>query len=183
MKQMVATTVKQFGRLDIAVNNAGIGGAAAPIGEYPTDAWNTVIGVNLTGVFLGMKHEIAAMGKRGGAIVNVASILGFGGFAQSSAYVAAKHGVIGLTQNAALEYAAKGIRVNAVAPGFIETPLLESAGIKAGEPIHDMLVTKHPIGRLGQSNEVAEAILWLVSDGAAFVNGSTLVVDGGYLAQ
>jgi NAD(P)-dependent dehydrogenase (short-subunit alcohol dehydrogenase family) len=177
----VAAAMKAFGRLDVAVNNAGIGGPAAPTGEYPLDGWEQVIGVNLNGVFHGMRYQIPAMLKSGGgSIINIASILGQVGFAYSSAYVAAKHGVVGLTKNAAIEYATQGIRVNSVGPGFIRTPLLDKhlteeqlAGIAA----------MHPIGRLGRSEEVAELVLWLASDKASFVTGSYYAVDGGYLTR
>lgn len=180
-EKLVSEAVKKFGRLDIAVNNAGIGGPAAAIGDYPIDGWDKVIAVNLSGVFYGMRYQIPAMLKNGGgAIVNMASILGKVGFPMSSAYVAAKHGVVGLTENAALEYATQGIRVNAVGPGFIRTPLLDNnlnaeqlAGIAA----------MHPMQRLGEANEVAELVLWLVSDKSSFVTGSYYNVDGGYLAH
>lgn len=180
-EELVSEAVKKFGRLDIAVNNAGIGGPAAAIGDYPIDGWDKVIAVNLSGVFYGMRYQIPAMLKNGGgAIVNMASILGKVGFPMSSAYVSAKHGVVGLTENAALEYATQGIRVNAVGPGFIKTPLLDNnlnaeqlAGIAA----------MHPMQRLGEANEVAELVLWLVSDKSSFVTGSYYNVDGGYLAH
>ena len=184
IKAMVQAAVREFGGLDIAVNNAGIGGPSAPVAEYPTDGWQKVLDVNLTGVFLGMKHQIPRILERdGGAIVNVSSILGYVGFATSSAYVAAKHGVIGLTRAAALEYAAKGVRINAISPGFIETPLLSGAGITKGNDVHQHLVSQHPIGRLGTSEEIAQAILWLSSDHARFIHGHALAVDGGYLAR
>ena len=177
----VAATVKAFGRLDISVNNAGIGGPPALTGDYPLDGWHQVINVNLNGVFYGMRYQIPAMLKSGGgSIVNIASILGQVGFATASAYVAAKHGVVGLSKNAAIEYATQGIRVNSVGPGFIRTPLLtknlteeQLAGIAA----------LHPIGRLGTAHEVAELVLWLATDKASFVTGSYYAVDGGYLAR
>ncbi|MGB1586841.1 MAG: SDR family NAD(P)-dependent oxidoreductase [Thermoplasmatota archaeon] len=184
IKAMVAKAEAEFGGLDIIVNNAGIGGPAGLVEDYPVDGWQKVLDINLTGVFLGMKYALPAIQRRGGgAIVNVSSILGFAGFATSSAYVAAKHGVIGLTRAAALEYAPKSVRVNAVSPGFIETPLIEDAGIKKGTEIHDFLVSQHPIGRLGTAEEIAHAIVWLASDDAKFVNGHALVADGGYLAR
>jgi len=163
------------------VNNAGIGGPAAPTGEYPLDGWEKVIGVNLNGVFYGMRYQIPAMLKSGGgSIINIASILGQVGFAYSSAYVAAKHGVVGLTKNAAIEYAAQGIRVNSVGPGFIKTPLLDK---NLSEEQMAGIAALHPIGRLGRAEEVAELVLWLASDKASFVTGSYHAVDGGYLAR
>lgn len=177
----VATAMKVFGRLDVAVNNAGIGGPAAPTGEYPLDGWEKVIGVNLNGVFYGMRYQIPAMLKSGGgSIINMASILGQVGFAYSSAYVAAKHGVVGLTKNAAMEYATQGIRVNSVGPGFIRTPLLDK---NLTEEQLTGITALHPIGRLGHPEEVAELVLWLASDKASFVTGSYYAVDGGYLTR
>ncbi|XZF15845.1 SDR family NAD(P)-dependent oxidoreductase [Chitinophagaceae bacterium MMS25-I14] len=178
---LVAAAVKQYGALHIACNNAGIGGPAVPTGEYPIDGWEKVIGVNLSGVFYGMRYQIPEMLKAGGgAIVNITSILGQVGFANSVAYVAAKHGVVGLSQNAGIEYASKNIRVNAVGPGFITTPLLEK---NLDDNAMKFLETKHPIGRLGRAEEVAELVLWLSSDKASFVTASYYPVDGGYLAQ
>lgn len=178
---LVAAAEKEFGALHIAVNNAGIGGPSAPVGEYPLDGWDRVIAVNLSGVFYGMRYQLPAIeAAGGGSITNIASILGQVGFRNSAAYVAAKHGVVGLTRNAALEYAAKGIRVNAVGPAFIKTPLIENAmdtnALRA-------LVDLHPIGRLGEAAEVAELVLWLCSSKASFVTGSYYAIDGGYLAQ
>ncbi|WP_172292292.1 SDR family NAD(P)-dependent oxidoreductase [Pseudoruegeria sp. HB172150] len=181
VEAMVAKAVDLWGGLDMAVNNAGIGGPAAPVGEYPLDGWHQVIGVNLNGVFYGCRYEIAAMEKSGGgAIVNIASILGSVGFAQSSAYVTAKHGVVGLTKNAALEYSAKGIRVNAVGPAFIKTPLIDSA---MTDEQQQGLAGMHPIGRLGQPEEVAALVCFLLSDRASFITGSYHLVDGAYTAQ
>lgn len=178
---LVTAAVAHFGALHIACNNAGIGGPAAFVGDYPIDGWDKVISVNLSGVFYGMRFQIPAILKAGGgAIVNIASILGQVGFRGAPAYVAAKHGVVGLTKTAALEYASQNLRVNVVGPGFINTPLLEKNLTKeqmAG------LATLHPIGRIGESSEVAELVLWLSSDKAKLINGSYYAIDGGYLAQ
>lgn len=180
-EQLVERAIGHFGRLDIAVNNAGIGGPSALVGDYPIDGWDKVIGINLSGVFYGMRYQIPAMLKNGGgSIVNIASILGKVGFPMSSAYASAKHGVVGLTETAACEYATQGIRVNAVGPGFIRTPLLEknlNAEQLAG------ITAMHPMQRLGTAQEVAELVLWLASEKASFVTGSYYNVDGGYLAK
>lgn len=182
-ERLVAATVQQFGSVDIAFNNAGIGGEANPVGNMSIEGWNKVIAVNLNSVFYCMKYQLEQMEKQGsGVIVNMSSILGAVGFANSSAYVAAKHGVIGLTQTAALEYSAKGIRINAIGPAFINTPLLSEAGMNDGVK-QQILVPLHPIGRLGESKEVAELVVWLSSDKASFVTGSYYAVDGGYLAR
>lgn len=178
-EKLVKETLSVYGKLDIAVNNAGIVGPLAPTGEYPTDGWQQVIGVNLSGVFYGMRYQIPAM-TNGGSIVNMASILGNVGTRMSPAYVASKHGVVGLTRAAALEYADKKIRINAVGPAYIKTPLLTN---NLDEATLNFAVTLHPIGRLGESPEVAELILWLASDKASFVTGSYYAIDGGYLAQ
>ena len=150
-------------------------------GDYPLDGWDKVIAVNLSGVFYGMRYQIPAMLKSGGgSIVNISSILGQVGFAMSPAYVAAKHGLVGLSKAAALEYSSQNIRINSVGPGFIKTPLLDK---NLSKEVLDFLVTKHPIGRLGEASEVAELVGWLSSDKASFVTGSYYAIDGGYLAQ
>jgi NAD(P)-dependent dehydrogenase (short-subunit alcohol dehydrogenase family) len=178
---LVQAAVTAFGALHIATNNAGISGPAAPVGEYPLDGWERVIAVNLSGVFYGMRYQIPAMlAVGGGVIVNMASILGQVGLRGGSGYVAAKHGVVGLSQSAALEYGAQNIRVNAVAPAFIKTPMLEK---NVPPDIVRALAGRHPIGRLGEASEVAELVLWLSSDKASFVTGAYYAVDGGYLAQ
>ena len=177
-KEVVDIALTEFGRLDIAVNNAGIGGALAPVGEYEVAEWQKVININLNGVFYGMRYQIPAMEKTGkGSIINVASILGSVGFANSSAYVAAKHGVVGLSKTAALEYSSKGIRVNSVGPGFIKTPLVQNS---LSPEAYAGLVGLHPIGRLGEPEEVAEVFLFLASDRSSFVTGSYYTVDGAY---
>ena len=177
---LVAQTVAWGGGLNLLVNNAGIGGPSAPTGEYPLDGWEKVIGVNLNGVFYGLRFGIPAMlAAGGGAIVNIASILGTVGFANAPAYVAAKHAVVGLTKNAAMEYATQGIRVNAIGPAFIDTPLL--AGFD--EAARNWLISLHPAGRLGTSEEVAALTLFLLSDQASFITGSYHLVDGGYTAK
>lgn len=179
-EESVAKALEKFGKLDIAVNNAGIGGAQAPVGEYAIEDWDKVIAINLSGVFYGMRYQIPAMLKNGsGSIINVSSILGSVGFANSSAYVAAKHGILGLTKTAALEYSSKGIRVNSVGPAFIKTPLLDGLD----KELLDQLISVHPIGRLGESHEVAQMFLWLASDKASFATGAYYPIDGGYLAQ
>ncbi len=180
-KKVVDQAIKKFGALHIAVNNAGIAGPLKPIGEYPIDGWDKVISINLSGVFYGMRYQIPAMlASGGGSIVNIASILGKVATKNAGAYVAAKHGVVGLTETAALDYAEQKIRVNAVGPGYIVTPMLtknlDEATLKA-------IAGLHPMGRLGVSEEVAELCLWLNSDKASFVTGAYYNVDGGYLAQ
>jgi NAD(P)-dependent dehydrogenase (short-subunit alcohol dehydrogenase family) len=179
---LIAATVKAFGSVDIAFNNAGISGESNPIGDMSIEGWKKIIAVNLDSVFYCMKYEIQQMQKQGkGAIVNMSSILGQVGFANSAGLCSGQHGVVGLTQNAALEYSAKGIRVNAVGPGFIDTPLLTHAGLDGAT--RQYLASQHAIGRLGTSDEVAELVIWLSSDKAGFVTGSYYAVDGGYLAH
>lgn len=179
VEKAIADTVAHLGRLDIAVNNAGIGGEQAPTADQSIEGWKKVISVNLDGVFYCTKYEIPAMLKNGGgSIINIASILGQVAFANSSGYVAAKHGVVGLTQTAAVEYATQGIRVNSVGPGFISTPLLTALPPEALDPIAAL----HPMKRLGKSEEVAALVTFLASDEASFITGNYYPVDGGYLA-
>ena len=167
--------------LKIAVNNAGIGGAAAPVADYPLDSWQKVIEVNLNAVLYSMQPQLTAMAANGGgAIVNMASILGSVGFANSSAYVTAKHGLLGLTQNAALEYADQKVRVVAVGPGFIKTALVEAS---LPQEALQFLEGNHALARLGESQEVAALVAFLASDAASFITGSYHLVDGGYTAQ
>lgn len=181
-EHLVKESVKAFGKLDIAVNNAGIGGASAPTAEYPIESWQKVMDVNLSGVFYGMKYQLPEMVKAGsGSIVNIASILGQVGFENSPAYVATKHGVVGLTKATALEYAKKKVRVNSIGPGFIYTGLVNEQTM--GKEAITFLEQKHAMGRLGTSEEVAQLILFLASDKASFVTGAYYPVDGGYLAS
>jgi NAD(P)-dependent dehydrogenase (short-subunit alcohol dehydrogenase family) len=176
-EELVRVAVERFGGLHIACYNAGIGGPGGATGEYPLDGWDKVIAINLSGVFYGMRYQIPAMLKSGGgSIVNMASILGNTGFRMAPAYVAAKHGVVGLTKSAALEYATQGIRINAIGPAFIKTPLIAKIDENA-------LVPLHPMGRLGNPNEVAELAVFLSSSKASFITGAYYPVDGGYLAQ
>lgn len=179
-RNAVEKTVEKFGGLHIAVNNAGIGGASAVVSEYPVEEWNKVIDINLNGVFYGMHYQIPEIEKAGGSIINIASILGSVGFANSSAYTAAKHGVVGLTKAAAWEYGTRGVRINAVGPGFIKTPLVESA---LSPEALQYLESQHALNRLGESHEVAELILWLASDRSSFATGTYYPIDGGYLAK
>ncbi len=181
-ERMVRETVERFGALHVACNNAGIGGEANPIADMSVEGWQKIIGINLSSVFYALKYEIPAMlSAGGGSIVNMASILGAVGWPTSAGYVAAKHGVVGLTKTAALEYAAKGVRVNAIGPGFIHTPLI--AALEEDKAANDMLVAMHPVGRLGEPEEIASLALFLASDEASFIHGAYLPVDGGFLAR
>jgi len=183
VQALIKKIVDKYGRLDYAFNNAGIEGIAAPTADCTMDNWNKVLGINLTGTWLCMKHELAVMLKQGsGNIVNNASIAGLVGFQNSPAYVASKHGLIGLTKNAALEYARSGIRINAVCPGVIHTPMIDRFTGKNKE-VEKQFENMEPIGRMGKPEEVAEAVIWLCSEGASFVTGHSMVVDGGWVAQ
>lgn len=180
VKAAVGAAIAAFGQLHFAVNNAGIGGVAKPAGELLAQDWQRVIDINLSGVAHGLRHEIPAiLAAGGGAIVNVSSILGLVGQDNVPAYVAAKHGVTGLTRSAALAYAAQGMRINSVHPGYVETPILDTLEAKALAA----LTRLHPIGRLGRSEEIAHVIAFLLSDAASFITGSALVADGGYTSR
>ncbi len=180
---LIDTAVHRYGRLDCAFNNAGIKGPIAPVAEVTEEDWHRTLAVNLTGVWLCMKHELAQMlQQESGVIVNCSSVAGLVGFRGSAAYVASKHGIVGLTKTAALDCAQAGIRVNAVCPGVVQTPMIErftgrSPAAKAE------LIAMEPMGRLGTADEVAEAVIWLCSPAASFITGHALVVDGGFVAQ
>ena len=183
VEAMVSKTVETYGRLDYAHNNAGVEGVLSRTAEHTEEDWDPVIRINLKGVWLCLKYEIPQMLKQGsGAIVNTASGAGLIGVKRMSAYVASKHGVVGLTKTAALEYAKAGIRVNAVCPGVIQTPMV--ARVSGNRPdVLDKMIAAEPIGRSGQPEEIAEAVVWLCSDAASFVTGHAMAVDGGAVAQ
>ncbi len=184
VETMVSKAVEAFGRLDYAFNSAGILGEPKLTADYTEEEWSKIIGVNLTGTWLCMKYEILQMLKQNsGSIVNTASVLGLvGANGPAPAYAASKHGVVGLTKSAALTYARSGIRINAVCPGFITTPMI--APMIGGDPeVEAALNERHPIGRMGKPEEIAEAVMWLCSDAASFVTGHAMSVDGGYVAQ
>jgi NAD(P)-dependent dehydrogenase (short-subunit alcohol dehydrogenase family) len=183
VKAMVEKTIATFERLDYAFNNAGIEGDSAPLQDCSEENWDRTIGVNLKGIWLCMKHEIPEMIKQGkGAIVNCSSVAGLVGFAGLPAYVASKHGVIGLTKTSALECAKLGIRINAVCPGVIQTPMIDRLTRNDKEAIKQF-TSLEPIGRFGQAKEIANAVIWMCSDGASFVTGHAMAVDGGFVAQ
>jgi len=183
VEAMVQKAAATYGRLDCAHNNAGIEGATGRTADYREEDWDRVISINLTGVWFCLKYEIAQMLKQGGgAIVNTASDAGLLGVPQMPAYVASKHGVVGLTKTAALEYAKAGIRVNAVCPGVIKTPMVDRiTGQRAGRA--ERMAAAEPVGRMGKPEEIAEAVVWLCSDAASFVTGLPMPVDGGIIAQ
>ncbi|MFE4195849.1 SDR family NAD(P)-dependent oxidoreductase [Paenarthrobacter sp. NPDC056912] len=180
-KKAVDFAVETYGALNYAVNNAGIGGASAPVGELDIEDWDRVIAINLSGVLYGMRYQIPAIlasGASEGAIINMASIHGAVAAPGNAAYTAAKHGVVGMTKNAAAEYGAQGLRVNAIGPGYIDTPLLAAAP----KEVINGLEAKHPLGRLGKAEEIANVTTFLLSDKASFMTGSYVLVDGGYTA-
>jgi NAD(P)-dependent dehydrogenase (short-subunit alcohol dehydrogenase family) len=180
---MVSKAIETYGRLDYAFNNAGIEGAMADTAGYPEDSFDRVIATNLKAVWLCMKYEIPQMLKQGGgSIVNTASVLGLVGIEQAAAYNAAKHGVVGLTKTAALEFAQKNIRVNCVCPGFIRTAMVERV-VDRGAIAEEMMVALEPMGRIGRPEEIAEGVCWLFSDAASFVTGHSLAIDGGFVAR
>lgn len=183
VKNMVSKTIATFGRLDFAFNNAGIEGESASVQDCSEENWDKTIGVNLKGVWLCMKYEIHEMIKqRKGVIINCSSVAGLVGFAGSPAYVASKHGVIGLTKTAALEYAKDGIRVNAVCPGVIKTAMIDRlTGEK--EEVEKKFIGLEPMARMGKPEEIANTVVWMCSDEASFVTGHAMAVDGGFVAQ
>ncbi|MGD8426413.1 MAG: SDR family oxidoreductase [Balneolaceae bacterium] len=183
VKGMIDKIIQEFGRLDVACNNAGIEGTTALTADYTIDEWDRVMNVNLRGQWLCMKYEIPQMIEHGGSIINMSSILGQVAFEQAPGYVAAKHGLIGLTKAAALDYAKQNIRINAVCPGFIDTPMLDRAGITTDPDTKKSIIALHPIGRLGKAEEIANAVVWLASDEASFITGHSLLVDGGYVIK
>jgi NAD(P)-dependent dehydrogenase (short-subunit alcohol dehydrogenase family) len=183
VEAMISKAVETYGRLDCAHNNAGVGGSRTTVTDCPEADWHRIISINLTGVWLCMKYEIPEMLKHGGGtIVNTASIMGLVATGFNPAYMASKHGVVGLTKSAALAYAQSGVRVNAVCPGYIRTPMVEGLPWY-NEEREAELISNHPIGRLGKPEEIAETVVWLCSDAASFVTGHTMTVDGGYVAQ
>ncbi|MGM0604556.1 MAG: glucose 1-dehydrogenase [Halobacteriota archaeon] len=180
---MVDAAVETYGGLDFAFNNAGIEGATESAPEQPLENWDRVIDINLKGVFLGIKYELPAIVETGGgAIVNTASIAGLVGFGGLTPYVASKHGVIGLTKTAAVEYSGEGVRVNAICPGVIDTPMVARTKETSPETI-EQTEAATPMGRLGAPEEIGDAAVWLCSDDASFVTGESLVVDGGFTSQ
>jgi NAD(P)-dependent dehydrogenase (short-subunit alcohol dehydrogenase family) len=184
VQSLVKEAVASFGRLDFAFNNAGISGSTPGVAaaDIPEDAFDRVISINLRGVWLCLKYEAPAMlANGGGCIVNTASIMGVVATATNPAYAASKHGVIGLTKSFALAYAAQGLRVNAICPGYIDTPMFDR--FRAEPSLEQQIIARHPLGRLGTADEIAQAVVWLCSDASSFVTGHALIADGGYTAQ
>jgi NAD(P)-dependent dehydrogenase (short-subunit alcohol dehydrogenase family) len=184
VKALVDSTLARFGRLDCAFNNAGVEDANVPIGQQSEENFDHIFNINVRGVFLSMKYEIAAMlksGNGGGSIVNTSSVFGLVAYPGSAFYVASKHAVLGMTKSAALEYAKSGIRINAVAPAAIDTDMI---GRFASSPeVRAAMAAMHPVGRIGTSEEVADPVVWLCSKSASFITGQTLTIDGGFTAQ
>jgi NAD(P)-dependent dehydrogenase (short-subunit alcohol dehydrogenase family) len=184
VESLIQQVVYKFSSIDVALNDAGISGQSSKLGDMSQESWLKVINVNLNGTFNCMKHELAQMSKqKKGVIVNMSSILGKTGAPNSSHYTASKHGVIGLTRSAALEYAAEGIRINAICPAYIETPMLIGAGITENPELLKYAMDLHPMKRLGKPEEIASGFIFLASDESSFITGTTLEIDGGYLAQ
>ena len=180
----IQKVLSTFGTLDVALNNAGIGGKSYKVGEMPEQEWLKVIGIDLNGVFNCMRHELAQMAKqKSGVIVNMSSVMGKVGIAASSHYVASKHAVIGLTETAALEYATERIRINAICPGFIDTPLLTKIGINRHADVKQHIIDMHPMKRLGKAEEIANGFIFLACDDSSFISGTALEIDGGFLAE
>ncbi len=183
VKALVDAAVTTYGQIDFAFNNAGIEGAQAPLHESDNGNWEKVIGINLNGTYYGMKHQIAQMLRQGGGvIVNNASIAGLVGFQGVPAYVASKHAVVGLTRNAALDYARHNIRINVVCPGVIKTPMIDRF-TGHNKAVEEQLAAGKPIGRIGEPEEVASGVMWLCTEGASFVIGHALPIDGGWVVQ
>jgi len=179
----VAHAVELYGGLDYALNSAGVEGVRARVPDYPEDEWERVVRINLTGVFLSMKYEIPALLKRGGGvIVNMASVAGVTGFSGHAGYAASKHGVVGLTKTAAIEYAKKGVRINALCPAYTRTAMVERL-LESQPDFGEKLSARVPMGRMATAEEIAAAVLYLCSDAAAFMTGHAMVLDGGIMAQ
>ncbi len=184
VESLIDKIANQYGKLDCAMNNAGVVGKQALTADCTEENWDNVIGVNLKGTWLCMKYELRQMLKQGnGSIVNISSVTGSVGYPTLPAYVTSKHGIVGLTKVAALEYAKSGIRINAVCPGYVRTPMLEGVFGGWSDEIEEMISEHEPIGRTGTTDEIAAAVLWLSSDAASFVTGHAMAVDGGFLAQ
>ncbi|MEO6183603.1 MAG: glucose 1-dehydrogenase [Verrucomicrobiota bacterium] len=183
VEAMVRAAIETFGRLDFAMNNAGIDGVRARTADYPEDVWDQVINLNLTGVFLCLKFELSVMVQQGsGVIVNMSSVAGVTGFPGHAAYTASKHGVIGLTKTAAIDYAKAGIRINAICPAYTRTPMLNRM-LEQKPDLEAKLISRVPLRRLGTAEEIAQAAIYLFSDAAAFITGHSLVMDGGIVAE